>query len=61
MQQSKRTRTPHHLNIFKRMFLFKSENVNKEAHLLQDEDGQKQTKRCHVREDWDKLVQFGLN
>jgi hypothetical protein len=57
---SKRAMKPH-LNIYELILLFKSENANKEAHLLQIESEQKQTKRRRVREDRDKLFQLGLD
>ena len=49
-----------HLNIYKLILLFKSENANKEAHLLQMVGGQKPRKSGHTVEDKHKLFQLGL-
>ena len=49
-----------HLNIYELILLFKSENANKEAHLLQLEGGQKPRKSRHIVEDKHKLFQLGL-
>ena len=49
-----------HLNIYELILLFKSENANKEAHLLQLEGGQKPRKSRRTEEDKHKLFQLGL-
>ena len=50
-----------HLNIYKLILLFKSENANKEAHLLQLEGGQKPRKSRRTVDDKHKLFQLGLD
>ncbi|XP_041369798.1 uncharacterized protein LOC121383769 [Gigantopelta aegis] len=49
-----------HLNIYELILLFKSENANKEAYLLQMEGGQKPRNSRRTEEDKHKLFQLGL-